>query len=172
MTEQDRIVLVRYNKSRMYAGLFVMPLGALVLWLGLNGEAGLGRNTLARVVGAGILVFGAITLCSLVWCRNSLIVGRRGELIVYQYSPWPRIRRLTGDLRDVELVSPPLPLPEPVPFAALLKQHFSTLAVTPPKLTWQTFIFEGSAGSIEAEVAIELVEQGFAENFEAWKRLQ
>ncbi|MEZ5225837.1 MAG: hypothetical protein R2710_03985 [Acidimicrobiales bacterium] len=165
-------MIVRYNRARMYAGLFLLPLAAFVLWLGLNGEAGLGRNTIAQVVGAGMLFFATIVLSGLVWRRNGLIVGRRGELLVYQYVPWPRTRRLAGDLRDVELVSPPLPLPEPVPFATLLKQHFGTFAVSPPRLTWVTLVFQGSAGSIHADVALERVEPGFVENFAAWKTLQ
>ena len=57
-------------------------------------------------------------------------------------------------------------------FKTLMKRQFSRFAVAPPAYTTVTFVFRGSVGSLEADDAIEWIEQDFAERFDAWKRMQ
>ncbi len=168
----EAVVIARYGMSPIYGGLVSLVIGASVLWFGLTGTAGFGRNTLALVVGSVLLVMALTVVPQMIWRRRALVVGRRGELVIYRYGPWGRSRRLVGDLSDVELVGPTGPFPDQISFGTELKRSFGSVKIEPPNHTTVRLLFQGSAGSIEVDAQIELIDHNFAELFEAWKLMQ
>ena len=141
---------------------------AWVTYAGYYDQLSRGKNTIGVVLGVlGLAIVLPPAVGSTI-SRGRILVGRRDELVTYRLWPLPGRDRLVGDLRDVAMVSPELPLPdiERHGLQPLSKERFV------PHYTQTKMVLAGTAGSIEARLSLELVNPDFVQRFRDWQRLQ